>query len=634
MTGTDGASPILDAQGRPMARSEETRSKGRQATRAEMAAEIAAASMTGVRRVWNEAIARDLTPARLAQLMRAAADGDADAYLALAEEMEELDLHYGSVLGTRKRALSGIAPRVEAASDRKRDQEIAEAVRKLVDPIMWPNLVEDLLDGLGKGYSVVEMLWNTAAKPWKPRAYEHRDPRWFRYDDVTRRRLLLRDESVPDGIPLPTNKFIVFEPKLKTGIPIRGGLARLVAWSFMFKHYTVLDWVQFVETYGMPLRIGRYQPGASAADMGVLRRAVMGLARDAAAILPEGMRIEFEQIAASGQGWEVFRALAEYLDKQVSKAVLGQTMTADDGASLAQAKIHNEVRLDIMAADARQITAVINRDLVVPFVDLNFGPPPNGHPLLLLAVPEPEDTKMLVEALQVLVPMGLEVEASVIRDKLGLPDPPPPDQRGPEVVLLRAPAQAMPPVPSSAGPPASPPEPGDPADPAAKPAPGDPEADPKDAPDPQAENAKATNRGGGDEVAEGDCTCPGCGSERRISGLDRAMNFQGANPGGANPGGGDHDVRDTLEEEALAGWREVVAPLIDPVVAAIEGATGYGDALARLAGLAGRMDDSALMASLTRATFAARAAGDADDPGRATVDADEPIGAAGDPSNG
>lgn len=414
--------------------------------------EVAGPSLFGVRRVWNEAIAHDLTPARLADLLRRAAEGDANAYLALAEEMEELDLHYGSVLGTRKRALSGIEPRVEAASDETRDQEIADAVRKLVNPLVWPDLVEDLLDGLGKGYSVVEILWDTGVTPWMPKGYEHRDPRWFVYDDASRRTLLLRDESSPTGLPLPSYKFIVFEPKLKTGIPLRGGLARLVAWTFMFKHYTVLDWVQFVETYGMPIRLGRYAPGADAKDLQVLRKAVTSLARDAAAILPDGMRIDFEQVAATGAGWEVFERLATYLDKQISKAVLGQTMTADNGSSLAQAKVHNEVRLDILRADARQISAVLNRDLVRPFVDLNFGPPPNGYPLLLHPVLEPEDVKLLVDSLKVLVPMGLEVEASVVRDKLGLPDPPPPEQRGPEVRLLHAPIQsATPDAPDVAG---------------------------------------------------------------------------------------------------------------------------------------------------------------------------------------
>jgi len=67
MTGTD--SPILGADGRPMKRVE------RAATEAALTGEVAAPSLFGVRRVWQEAIARDLTPARLAGLLRRAAEG-------------------------------------------------------------------------------------------------------------------------------------------------------------------------------------------------------------------------------------------------------------------------------------------------------------------------------------------------------------------------------------------------------------------------------------------------------------------------------------------------------------------------------------------------------------------------------
>lgn len=524
--------------------------------------ELSAASLTGVRRAWNEAIARDLTPSRLAGLLRRAADGDADSYLALAEEMEEMDLHYASVLGTRKRALSGIEPRVEAASDQARDIAIADAVRKLVNPLVWPDLVEDLLDGLGKGYSVVEMVWDTGAKPWKPDRYEHRDPRWFRYDDHSRRELLLKDEANPMGVLLPRNKFIVHEPKLKTGIPIRGGLARLAAWCFMFKHYTVVDWVSFVETYGMPIRLGKYGPGASDKDIGVLRRAVTELARDAAAVLPDSMRIEFEQVANSGSGFEVFERLAQYLDAQMSKAVLGQTMTTDDGSSMSQAQVHDQVRRDILRADARQLSATLNRDLVRPFVDFNFGPPAAGYPLLLHPVLEPEDTKLLVDALEKLVPMGLEVEASVVRDKLGLPDPPPPEKRGPEVKLLTAPAAPV----SPPAPPAPPPD---------------------------------TDTG--DDTAANRTVCPGCGRPA-CDGTHRATNRE------QDPA----DAVDALADEALADWRPIMDPLVDPVIEAIGKAATYEEAEAALATLAEKMDASALIRRLARATFLARAAGDGD----------------------
>ena len=63
--------------------------------------EEAGPTVCGVRQVLSGHPAQGLTPVRLARLLRAAEDGDPMAYLELAEEMEEKDLHYRSVLATR-----------------------------------------------------------------------------------------------------------------------------------------------------------------------------------------------------------------------------------------------------------------------------------------------------------------------------------------------------------------------------------------------------------------------------------------------------------------------------------------------------------------------------------------------------
>lgn len=403
-------SPIVDASGRPI-------------RKAELKQELAAPSLTGVRQVWHNGIASHLTPDRLSSILRAAANNEGHDYLTLAEEMEEREPHYASVLGTRKRAISGLDVVVESASDDAADVRVADAVRDLVNDAAFGTLVEDLLDALGKGYSVAEIMWQTRDRQWWPQQYIWRDPRFFRFDQATGRELRLIDPlNVAEGVRLAPYKFIVHSPRLKSGVPLRGGLARLVAVSYMAKSYTLTDWLAFAEVFGMPLRLGRYDSNAKPDEVDILRAAVANLGSDAAAILPEGMKIEFQEIANTAGGAELFRGLAEWIDKQTSKAVLGQTMTADDGSSQSQATVHNDVREDIQRADARHLAHTLARDLVRPFVDLNYGVQ-RRYPTIRVAIPEPENVAGLVTALRDLVPMGLKVESSVISDKLGLPDP-------------------------------------------------------------------------------------------------------------------------------------------------------------------------------------------------------------------
>jgi len=391
--------------------------------KADLTRPLAGTSLTGFRQPWRTTLSRGVTPAQLAAWLAAADSGDADAYLSLAEAMEERDPHYASVLSTRKRAVLGLPRRVDSASDEPADVARADAVREALLTPALGGLLSGLLDALGKGYSAVELIWNTERTPWTP-TYVWRDPRFFRYDRETGSVLRLLDASnAYDGIELPPYRFIVHQPRLKMGLPIRGGLARLAAVATLCSHYVLEDWTAFAEVFGMPLRVGRYGNGASAEDVQTLRAAVVGLGSDAAAVLHESMRIEFQSAASGAGGADVYERLLDTLQKRISKAVLGRSDAADATAGkLGNEQTSSEVRRDILESDAEELSQTLNAQLVRPFIDLNFGPQLR-YPTLQLYVPDQEDLAGLAEMLAKLVPLGLKVEQSVIRDKWGLPDP-------------------------------------------------------------------------------------------------------------------------------------------------------------------------------------------------------------------
>lgn len=390
----------------------------------------AEAGLTGVRQAWAGSVASGLTPYKLASILRSCDEGSLDEFLILAEEMEERDNHYLSVLGTRKRVISSITPTVKPASESAQDKKIAAAVQEhIAEHDGFSDLVEDLLDALGKSFSVVEIDWNKTGSLWSFKEFVHADPRFFTFDRDKRREIRLKDEAEPvNGIALEPYKFITHRAKLKSGLTYRGGLARFVAFGWMCKQYTFKDWMAFVETYGLPLRLGRFGPEATAADVAKLMSAVANIGTDAAAVLPKSMEIEFVKGQATTSD-QIFENLARFVDEQVSKVVLGQTMTADSGSSEAQATVHNEVRHDIAASDAKSIMGTLNRDLVRPFVDLNFGQQ-TDYPRLILHVAEPEDSKAKIDGAVALAGIGVTFKASELRATAGYSDP----EDGDEVV--------------------------------------------------------------------------------------------------------------------------------------------------------------------------------------------------------
>lgn len=404
-------SSILDANGNPIKREVLT-------------SDIDDAQLSGVRNMWSyDSIASGLTPSKLAQVLNDANQGRIHDFLTLAEEMEERDPHYGCELGKRKLAVSGIEPNVEAASDDPRDVEIAEDVQRLVESPRFSDLIDGALDGLGKGFSCVQQDWETSERQWMPSNYEWRDPRFFTLDQDNGKTLMLLTDAEPIwGEALQPYRWIVHEPRIKMGLPIRGSLARLASIAYMCKSFALGDWMTFAEVFGMPIRIGKYHSSATPDEKATLRRAVQNIGTDASAIMPDSMKVELLERSKASGGDSLYETLCKFLDGQISKGILGQTMTAENGSSNSQAQVHNDVRLDICRADARQLEATLNAQVIEVYVRLNYGIQ-KRYPTMSLPIAEAEDINALTNALKVFVPLGLNVAKSQVLDKLGLRKP-------------------------------------------------------------------------------------------------------------------------------------------------------------------------------------------------------------------
>jgi phage gp29-like protein len=392
-----------------------------------LTAEVAAPTLGGVRSPLTGYPADGLNPQRLAAILREADAGDPVRYLELAETIEERDPHYLAVLGTRRRAVSQLEITVEAASDAPEDVARADMVRDWLKRDELQDEIFQILDCLGKGYSATEIIWARDGASWVPERLEHRDPRWFRFarhDLITPMML----DAQGAEVPLPAFKFIWAAIPAKSGLPLRSGLARVAAWGWMFKAYTLRDWAIFTQTYGQPLRLGKYGPGASDKDRETLFRAVANIAGDCAAIIPESMRIEFVETGNVSASSDLYLDRAEWLDRQISKAVLGQTATTDaEVGGLGSGREHRQVQEDIERADARALSATLNRQLIQPWMQLNFGRL-SRYPRLVIARPEAEDMTAWMRNVESAVKIGLPVKRAQVYEKLGLDVPGPDDE--------------------------------------------------------------------------------------------------------------------------------------------------------------------------------------------------------------
>jgi phage gp29-like protein len=524
-------------------------------------------------REFDEHPARGLTPARLHSLMLAAERGDLVGQIELADDMEERDAHIYAELGKRRGAVTALAWSVEPPERATPDEQaLADQVRDWLDMVQadangvsggMSLVLATMTDAILKGYSAQEMVWDylpdgSGRKVMVPRL-SWQPQRWFT-TSADRRRFLLRSRQMTEGTehlsPVMGEELIPFAWLMhvhpaRNGYVTRGSLARVLFWPYLFKNYSVRDLAEFLEIYGLPLRLGKYPAGASDAEKLKLLQAVTQIGHNAAGIIPQSMALEFQAAAA---GTEVpFVAMWDRMDAAESKAILGQTLTASEGQHGTQAlgNVHNEVRMDIRDADVELIAQSLTRQLIAPLVTLNkAGANLRRLPRFVFDTGEPEDLALYAENLPKLVDRGLRIPVDWVHDKLRIPRA----EDGEEVLT----GTAAPLAPGAA--------PG--VTPGAK-------AQPEPKPEPAAKAALA-----------------------------------GALPAQPAP-----DLIDELVAEQAAQWQPLLGPMVEPLLAEVDKALAAGETLesfaARLPDLIPRLDAQPLTTAVGRCAFSARLAGEA-----------------------
>lgn len=361
-------SVILDQNGRPYTPSVARR-------------RVDATLVDVTKRNWANEVGVGLTPKRLGEILRQADRGNNLDLCALATEMPERDSHLAHLIGIRSFAISTAPVRAETTKKLRKDklaQKIAEAFQEeVIDKPNFRWMMLDLMDALMVGYSVIQPVWDTTTTPWTFKDFVHIDPRAFQFDVTTLRELRVRDYVTQDGQPLTPGLFLVHYPRIRAGLKLRGGLARLAAITWLFKTSTVADWMAFAEVYGMPLRVGTYDPvSTSEEEKAILFNALVNLGHDAACMIPNSMKISFEDARRPPSGDNLYGGLATYWDESMSKAILGHVIsnsTGGAGQGPALAENSREVRQDLREADAHAVSATIWQ-LARQWVGLNFGP--------------------------------------------------------------------------------------------------------------------------------------------------------------------------------------------------------------------------------------------------------------------
>lgn len=280
------------------------------------------------------------------------------------------DWQVRGVFQQRQLALTACEWTVEAGGTKRADKNAAAWLEEMLETVGFDDASQGMHYGVFYGFAVAECLYARDGSTVALDAIKVRDRRRFVFLPSGELRLLTNQDAA-NGEALPERKFWTFA----TGAdhddePYGMGLAHWLYWPVQFKRGNVKFWLIAAEKFGSPTAVGWFPPGTSADDRNRLLAALKAIQLDSGVILPEGMRAELlEAKRASGIDYE---RLCVYLDQAIAKICLGQVMTSEAVGGQYKADVQNQVRQELIKADADLLCESFNRSVVRWLTDWNF----------------------------------------------------------------------------------------------------------------------------------------------------------------------------------------------------------------------------------------------------------------------
>lgn len=223
------------------------------------------------------------------------------------------------------------------------------------------NINAQILDAPYYGIVPLELMWQPDSGALRLSDVRALPQRWFGFNETNEPRFRTKYNAW-DGIALPPGKFVFARHFPTYDNPYGLRLLSRCFWPVTFKRGGIKFWVQFAEKFGMPFLVGKAREGADEDEMNTIVSRLAQMVQDAVAAVPNGTDVEI--VAGGNTGsYAVHERLKEAMDAAISKVLLGQTLTMQQGDRGARSlgEVHERILTSYAEADRMLVQQTWNR---------------------------------------------------------------------------------------------------------------------------------------------------------------------------------------------------------------------------------------------------------------------------------
>lgn len=277
------------------------------------------------------------------------------------------DAHVFACIQSRKSGVQSLEWEINRGADKDKNVELITEILKKIDIY---KLIGDILNATSFGFQPIEIIWNKVGNYILPTELKSKPPEWFCFDDENQ--LRFKSKGNYNGEELPYKKFLCPQNNPSYENPYGERTLSKVFWPVTFKKGGLKFWVVFTEKYGMPHLVGKHPRGASKEETETFADLLEDMVSDAIAVIPDDSSVEIQGTATTASA-DIYEKLIDKMNAEISKAILGQTLTTEIGSqgSYAASQTHMQVRRDLIDADKKLVESTINQ-LIRWIYELNF----------------------------------------------------------------------------------------------------------------------------------------------------------------------------------------------------------------------------------------------------------------------
>lgn len=313
-----------------------------------------------------------------------------------------LDTHMIGIVGKRKGAVTSCT--IEFRRNGVPDERVNANIRS-----PWFNdFIEDTLDANMWGFSLMQFsLGKDGYVEYFNVPRKHVDPQL---------RLIKRYQTDITGVPFEEySNLLLVRGRMRIGL-----LAACLPWTIR-KNGSVGDWAQFSELFGMPIREYTYDGADEMARLRILRDAAsQGAAQ--VYIHPEGTSLNLVEAGNKTGSADVYDKFIDRCNAELSKAVLGNTLTteSDENGTQALGTVHKKEEDSLTTADKKFVLNVLNFEMTDIFANLGIDTK-GGEFVFVDADDTPKTEKALL--FKSARELGLPIEDDYMYQELGIEKP-------------------------------------------------------------------------------------------------------------------------------------------------------------------------------------------------------------------